>query len=35
LNALKATDSWKLSGDKLELYGGGKLLARFEAQRPE
>jgi OOP family OmpA-OmpF porin len=35
LNALKATDSCKLSGDKLELYGGGKLLARFEAQRPE
>ena len=35
LNALKATDSFKLSGDKLELYGGGKLLARFEAQRPE
>jgi OmpA-OmpF porin, OOP family len=35
LNAFKATDSWKLSGDKLELYGGGKLLARFEAQRPE
>jgi heat shock protein HslJ len=35
LNALKATDSFKLSGDKLELYGGGKLLARFEAQRPQ
>jgi OmpA-OmpF porin, OOP family len=35
LNALKATDSFKLSGDKLELYGVGKLLARFEAQRPE
>ncbi len=35
LNALKDTDSFKLSGDKLELYGGGKLLARFEAQRPQ
>jgi len=35
LNALKATDSVKLSGDKLELYGGGKLLARFESQRPQ
>jgi uncharacterized protein YidB (DUF937 family)/heat shock protein HslJ len=35
LNALKATDSCKLSDNKLELYGGGKLLARFEAQRPE
>jgi uncharacterized protein YidB (DUF937 family)/heat shock protein HslJ len=35
LNALKATDSFKITGGKLELYGGGKLLARFEAQRPE
>jgi OmpA-OmpF porin, OOP family len=35
LNALKATDSFKLSGDKLELYGGGKLLMKFEAQRPQ
>jgi heat shock protein HslJ len=35
LNAIKTTDSFKLSGGKLELYGGGKLLARFEARPPE
>jgi len=33
LKALEATDSFKLSGDKLELHGGGKLLARFEARQ--
>jgi len=29
---LEATDSFKLSADKLELLGDGKLLARFEAR---
>ncbi|HKQ89205.1 MAG TPA: META domain-containing protein [Blastocatellia bacterium] len=32
LKALEDTDSFKLSGDKLELHGGGKSLARFEAR---
>jgi heat shock protein HslJ len=32
LKVLEATDSFKLSGDKLELLGEGKLLARFEAR---
>ena len=35
LNTIKATDSFKLTGRKLELYGGGKLLAKFEARPPE
>lgn len=35
LNALKTTDSFKLSGGKLELYGGGKLLAKFESRPAE
>jgi heat shock protein HslJ len=33
LKALEATDSFRISGDKMELHGGGKLLARFEARR--
>ncbi|MGH9935001.1 MAG: META domain-containing protein, partial [Blastocatellia bacterium] len=33
LKALEATDSFKLSGDKLELHGDGKSLARFEARK--
>jgi len=32
LKALEAANSFKLSGDKLELYDDGKLLARFEAR---
>jgi heat shock protein HslJ len=31
--ALNATDSFRLSGDKLELLGGGKSLAKFEAAK--
>ena len=33
LKVLEATDSFKLSGDKLELFGGGNLLARFESRQ--
>jgi heat shock protein HslJ len=33
LKALEATDSFKISGDTLELHGGGKSIARFEARR--
>jgi heat shock protein HslJ len=32
LKALEDTDSFKLSGDKLELHGGGRSLASFEAR---
>jgi heat shock protein HslJ len=32
LKVLEAADSFKLSGDKLELLGDGKSLARFEAR---
>jgi len=32
LKVLEATDSFKLSGDTLELLGDGKSLARFEAR---
>jgi len=32
LKVLEATDSFKLSGDKLELLGDGKSLASFEAR---
>jgi heat shock protein HslJ len=31
--ALNATDSFKLSGDKLELLGEGKSLAKFETRQ--
>jgi heat shock protein HslJ len=33
LKVLEATDSFKLTDDKLELLGEGKLLARFEARQ--
>ena len=32
LKALETASSFKLSGDKLGLYGDGRLLARFEAR---
>jgi putative lipoprotein len=32
VGALNKVESWKITGKRLELYGSGKLLARFEAR---
>jgi META domain len=33
LKAIEATTGFKLSGDNLELYADGKLLAKLESKR--